>query len=123
MGLIDQLKMDGHICGLQPRGIDGALIPHSNVTAAAESYLRAIQAMYPHGRIHLLGHSFGGWVVFKIAQLLFELGRPVASLTLIDSEAPDGLEASFSEYNHTEVLLRWIEVFERFLERPLNIHR
>lgn len=121
--LIGSLKVEGHICGLQPRGIDGVLIPHSTVSATAESYLRAIRTMYPNGPIHLLGHSFGGWVVFQIAQRFLEAGRSIGSLTLIDSEAPDGLDASFSEYNQAEVILRWIEVFERFLERPLNIQR
>jgi len=109
------------IYGLQPRGIDGKRIPHTTVPAAAEYYLRAINEAQPQGPIHLLGHSFGGWVVLEIALRMQAINRPIASLSIIDSEAP-GTRCE-REYSRIEVLMDLIEIFERDAERCLGINR
>jgi len=87
------------IYGLQPRGLEGELVPQSTVLAAAESYLRAINEIYPKGPIHLVGHSFGGWVAFEMAKLLVDAETKcvIASLTILDSEAPDDVDAVVRE--------------------------
>ncbi len=108
----------GPVYGFQPRGLDGADIPHATVRAAAESYLSALEEVYPAGPVHLLGHSFGGWVAFEMAGKLRRAGRPVASLTLLDTRVP-GDEAA--EYGHTDAFLRLVELFEQAAERPLGI--
>src|SRR5262249_23162075 len=74
--------------GLQPRGLGGVVVPHTTGPAAARAYLQAVQQKYPDGPVHLLGHSFGGWIAFEMAQLLRGAGRSVASLTILDSEVP-----------------------------------
>ncbi|MBV9032963.1 MAG: alpha/beta fold hydrolase, partial [Acidobacteriaceae bacterium] len=107
------------IYGLQPRGIDGRLIPHSTVSSAAESYVRAITQVQPEGPVHLLGHSFGGWVVFEMAQRLRAAGRTVVSLTIIDSEVPDGDQGR--EYTDTEVFVELVKVFEQYAASSLEI--
>ncbi|MDD5037179.1 MAG: alpha/beta fold hydrolase, partial [Methylococcaceae bacterium] len=107
--------------GLQPRGLDGVLVPHSTVQAAAKDYLRAIQTAYPNGPVHLIGHSFGGWVVFEMARTLLEIGREVASLTLIDTEVPHGIIAPDCEYSRTEALMKLIEIFEQAAGTSLGI--
>src|SRR5215467_10201875 len=113
------LEEERSIYGLQPRGLEGELVPHSTVQAACQSYLPAILDIHPTGPLHLLGHSFGGWVVFDIAQRLLETGRAIGSLTILDSEVPE----SGCEYNNTEAIMAWIEVFELILERPLDVGR
>ncbi len=60
------------VYGLQPRRTDGEAPPHSTVQAAAEYYLRALREACPAGPVHLLGHSFGGWVAFEMALRLHE---------------------------------------------------
>lgn len=109
------------VYGLQPRGLDGLLVPYSTVEVAAESYLRAVSDICPGGSIRLLGHSFGGWVAFEMAQRVFTAGRVVASLILIDSKPPDDKEGSFCEYDSIEVIVALAEVFEQLLEKPLGI--
>lgn len=88
VGLTEALGSDWPISGLQPRGLDGESVPHSLVEAAARHYLQALEHEYPHGPVHLIGHSFGGWVAFEMAASLQSQGREVASLTVIDSESP-----------------------------------
>lgn len=119
--LANALEKGWRIYGLQPRGLDGALVPQSTVSAAAESYLQAINEIHPRGPVHLLGHSFGGWVAFEIAQRLHAAGRPVASLTLLDSEVPDADDAAIREYDRTEAVMQLIDIFEEAAERPLGI--
>jgi thioesterase domain-containing protein len=108
------------IAGFQPRGLDGTLVPFSTVCAAAKSCLRAIEETNLVGHIHLLGHSFGGWVAFEMAQQLADDRRDVSSLTLIDSATPDE-DGIVREYNAAEIFAEWVDIFEQMLERPLYI--
>jgi thioesterase domain-containing protein len=109
------------IYGIQPRGIDGQLVPHSTVVAAADYYVQAIRKTYPNRRIHLLGHSFGGWVALEMALRLSEADRTVASLTIIDSKVPDAEPAIPREFTPDEAIREWVEVLELLLDRPLGI--
>jgi len=107
--------------GLQPRGLDGRCVPHATVTAAAQAYLREIAEAYPEGPFHLLGHSYGGWIVFEMALRLQSADRDVASVTIIDSAEPDGGGILGREYNRSEVLMEMVELFEMAAQRPLGI--
>jgi amino acid adenylation domain-containing protein len=118
--LVSKLNPRRRVHGFESRGLDGTLVPYSTVSTAAESYLRALQDVYPEGPVHLLGHSFGGWVAFEMANRLIERGRDVACLTILDSEAP-GEDASVRELTHIEVTMAFINLFEELLEHPLGI--
>ncbi|WAK04165.1 amino acid adenylation domain-containing protein [Methylobacter sp. YRD-M1] len=109
------------VYGLQPRGLDGEIVPHASVPAAAKAYLRAIQSLYPEGPLHLIGHSFGGWVVFEMALQLAKSGRHVASLTLVDTEAPHEPDSPVQEYTETEVLMKLVEIYEQSIDASLAI--
>lgn len=107
--------------GLQPRGVDGAMVPHASVEAAAAQCMGAIESVQRDGPVHLLGHSFGGWVAFHIACLLQAANRPAASLTLIDSEAPGVPGTLGREYSSLQVTEQFIESLELVAERSLGI--
>ncbi|HSU17580.1 non-ribosomal peptide synthase/polyketide synthase [Longimicrobium sp.] len=109
------------IHAFQPRGLDGGLLPHATVEAAAELYLRALHEVHPTGPVHLLGHSFGGWVVFEMALRLRAAGRTVGSLTILDSEVPGEEARDALEHDGREAFFRLVEVFEQTAERPLGI--
>ncbi|MDD5036105.1 MAG: amino acid adenylation domain-containing protein, partial [Methylococcaceae bacterium] len=119
--LVSALGEAWPVVGLQPRGLDGLLVPHSTVPAAAQAYLRAIGEHYREGPLHLLGHSFGGWVAFEMALRLQSAGSRVASLTLLDSQAPGGDETIVREYSDTEALMRLIILYEQVAGRSLEI--
>jgi arthrofactin-type cyclic lipopeptide synthetase C len=109
------------VYGLQPRGLEAEALAHATVQAAAEHYLRALREACPAGPVHLLGHSFGGWVALEMALRLHEAGRPVASLTILDSETPDDSEALIREYEGGEAFLELVKVLELTTERSLGI--
>jgi arthrofactin-type cyclic lipopeptide synthetase C len=91
------------------------------VETAAQAYLEAIDKVQPEGPVHLLGHSFGGWIVFEMAARLKARGRKVASLTLIDSESPGGNGVVGRPYTGTGVLNRLIEAMQLASGKSLGI--
>jgi thioesterase domain-containing protein len=126
IGFLELARAIGSECpvyGLQPRGVEGALVPHSTVEAAATMYLKAIDTIQPDGQAHLIGHSFGGWVAFEIATQMRASGRSVASLTIIDSEAPCGNGLLGRAYTSTEVMVELIEIMELAADKSLGVHR
>ncbi|TBW50330.1 alpha/beta fold hydrolase, partial [Marinobacter halodurans] len=109
MGLVDAIGTDRPAYGLQPRGLEGnGTVPHSTVEAAAACYLDAIADIVARGPVHLIGHSFGGWVAFEMALRLQMAGRSVASLMLIDSHPP----LPPSPYTSDDVLTELLDALE-----------
>ena len=121
LDLVESLGNIGPIEGLQPRGMDGVLVPHTTVQSAARAYLQCIKQKYPHGSVHLLGHSFGGWVAFEVAQLLQAAGRSVSSLIILDSNPPESNDVVVREYSRTEALMELVNLYEQFEYGSLNI--
>lgn len=121
--LVSSLDNQWPIYGLQPRGLDGELVPHSTVSAASQSYLRIIEEICPKASIHLLGHSFGGWVAFDMAQQLLENGRQVSSLIILDSEAPDDQLTPVREFIPAEVVMEMLDAYEQVVGHSLGIDR
>ena len=119
--LADSLGPVVPIYGLQPRGFDGTQLPHATVSAAAHAYLQSIQQLCPGNPIHLLGHSFGGWIAFEIASELQSRGRPVASLTLIDVDPPQRDGDPFMEYTRAEAIMEMVAVYEMMAARRIGI--
>ena len=118
VGLSEALGRDWPLFGLQPRGLDGEAVPHSEVEAAAQCYLAALEHECPHGPVHLVGHSFGGWIALEMALRLQAMGREVGSLTVIDIEAPG---RGGKPYTSTAALLRLIEAMQLAAGQSLGI--
>jgi thioesterase domain-containing protein len=107
--------------GFQLRGMDGALLPYSTVEAAAQAYLRALDRIKPQGGLHLVGHSFGGWIAFEMALRLQARDWAVLSLTLLDSEVPGGGGRVGQEYTRAEALMELVSLFEEAAQKPLGL--
>jgi len=119
--LAGALGPDRPVYGVQPRGLDGMDMPSATVEAAAEEAVAAISAIYPQGPLHLIGHSFGGWVVYEMARYLCETGRRPASLVLIDSQAPCRDDCRGHDDTDAEALMKLIGILEQAAERSLEI--
>jgi amino acid adenylation domain-containing protein len=115
------LDLPWPIYGLQPRGMDGDQVPHSTVRAAVESCLRAITSIPLAGNVHLLGHSFGGWIALEVARELRKQQRNIASLTLLDTNPPDADLDPTREYTPEEIMSQWLSIIQQILNRSLGI--
>ncbi len=92
-----RLAPDRPFFGLQAAGLDGTSPPLNRLEDMAASYVEAIRRHRPEGPYHLGGWSLGGLVAFEMARQLASAGETVASLALIDIQAPtvgDGRDAS-----------------------------
>jgi thioesterase domain-containing protein len=109
------------VYGLQPRGLDGAMAPHASVAAAAQANLPACREMPAARPIHLLGHSFGGWVAFEMALCLRAEDRRIGSLTIVDSDAPHADATHARECDAVEAFEQLVEAIELSTGRSLDI--
>jgi amino acid adenylation domain-containing protein len=83
--LVNDLKSDRPIFGLQPPQLDGKHRVPRTIESIAADYVTEIRRVQPHGPYFLAGHSFGGRVSFEIAQQLVGEGERVSFLGLIDT--------------------------------------
>src|SRR6266404_2937227 len=92
MELIEALDLPNSIYGLQPSGLDGLAPPYKSVAEAVEHYMEEMIDLMPGGPLHLLGHSFGGWVALELGLRLSKIGRRVESLVIMDSDLPNPID-------------------------------
>ncbi len=85
--LSDEISAMGSVYGLQAIGLDDGADPLVSVEEIARTNIREIQSVQTEGPYMLMGHSFGGWIVFEMARQLKSLGQDV-SIVLLDSPAP-----------------------------------
>src|SRR4029079_3350378 len=99
------------------RCLYGFLLHTPTEEADVETYLQAVLGTNVQTPIHLLGHSFGGWKALALAARLQKAGHSIASLTLLDTDVPDNDLTIVREYNGIQVVLDWLQVFEKVLGR------
>jgi len=122
MSLATALGSGNSIYGLQPRGLDGSLVPHSSISAAAEAYVSAVRSVQPGGPYRLVGHSFGGWVILEMAHRLLAAGERVEPLVVLDSECPSPRRAS-RRYSQIGALLKLAAILETASGHRLHLTR
>jgi len=73
------------VFAIEARGVDGSSTPDTNIEEMARHYLTRVQTVQAAGPYFLAGHSFGGLVVFEMAQRLVEAKERVACLIMLDT--------------------------------------
>jgi len=120
-GLAEVLATAIPLYGLQPRGLEQSLVPHVDVPAAARAYLCAVRTICRGGPYRLLGHSFGGWIAFEMAQQLAAAGNPVDAVVILDSQPPMHQEQTKPRITRLAALLKLVELFELSAPRSLGL--
>ena len=82
------LGNDQPLFALQARGLDGRTKPLTTVEEMAALYISEIRAFQPRGPYFLLGASFGGLVIYEMAQQLLAQGQKVALLAMLNTDCP-----------------------------------
>jgi nonribosomal peptide synthetase DhbF len=88
-GLLQHIRTDYPIYGLQARTFNQPEIPPRTLQEMVADYLDQIRAIQPAGPYHLLGWSFGEIVAFSLASHFQLQGQQVALLVLLDTYPPD----------------------------------
>ena len=83
--LAKALGEDQPFYGIQTIGLDGTQEPPPTVEETARLNIAAMKSVRPSGPYRLLGHSYGGVVVFEMARQLQAIGDEVAGLLLLDT--------------------------------------
>ncbi len=108
------LGEDQQVYGIQAQGLDGQQEPLGSVAQMAAFYVGVIRGVQPQGPYFLAGWSFGGAVVYEMAQLLRSQGQKVALLGLIEARpthaATRGRMREASRDFDPEVLSFWFTV-------------
>ncbi|WNJ29143.1 alpha/beta fold hydrolase [Xanthomonas translucens pv. translucens] len=100
-----------------------AAVPFGSVELAAQHYLDALPASTANAApLHLIGHSFGGWVAYEMALRLHALGRPAASLTLIDTSPPSQAGGP-QDCSRDTIVDDFLDALQLRLHAPLGIDR
>lgn len=119
--LSQTLDLNLPIYGLQPRGLDGTLEPHMDVPSAAKAYIKAVREVSPIGSYRLLGHSFGGWVVFEMALQLIAAGEQIEHLIILDSKAPSITGEKRQRFSRVDMLLELVNLYELNINQSLSL--
>jgi amino acid adenylation domain-containing protein len=82
------LGNDQPVYALQAQGLDGQARPLTRVEDMAALYIKEMRAFQPEGPYFLLGASFGGLVVYEMAQQLLAQGQQVALLAMLNTNCP-----------------------------------
>jgi amino acid adenylation domain-containing protein len=109
------------IYGLQPRGLDGVMVPHFTVSASARAYIKAIKQNSPSGPYRLIGHSFGGWVVFEMARQLVAAGEEVYPVVMLDTSPPSVRDIKKRQYGHIDTIMELIGILEQSSGQSLDL--
>ena len=88
--LAQLLDGDRRFYGLQARGLEDNLDPHSDLAAMATEYVAAVLQIQPTGPYRLGGWSLGGVVAYEMACQLEDQGHRVDLVALLDSRRPNG---------------------------------
>ena len=76
------------VFAIEARGVDGNGQPDHDIETHVRHYIDRIRTVQPNGPYFLLGHSYGGMVVFEMAQRLLAMQERVACLILLDTALP-----------------------------------
>ncbi len=76
------------VYALQAPGLDGRTSPLTTVEEMATLYVKEIRAVQSEGPYFLLGASFGGLVVYEMAQQLLAQNQEVALLAMLNTNCP-----------------------------------
>ena len=86
--MLGKLDPERPLIGLQMPGMEPGRthpIEAATLTELADDYIAQLRSVQPAGPYHLMGWSFGGHLVHRLATRLQELGEEVAFLAILDA--------------------------------------
>ncbi len=119
--LAESLGRERSVSSLQPKGLQEGELPYATVEAAAASYVAEVLEFAQGEPLHLVGHSFGGWIAFEMALRLEDMGLAPRTVVLIDSDPPSAPGSMTHDLTDLEGLAQLVDVLDQSTEAPLDI--
>ncbi|HSX64990.1 MAG TPA: thioesterase domain-containing protein, partial [Pseudoxanthomonas sp.] len=88
-GLVSHIDSDCPVYGLEAPDLEHLSVQTRTLHDIAESHLREIRRVRPHGPYRLVGWSIGGLLAHAVATRLQALGEEVALLAVLDAYPAD----------------------------------
>jgi len=108
--------------GLRSLGLEENSQPYTTMADIANHHVKSLRAIQPEGPYFLGGHSFGGKVVFEMAQQLQKQGQEIAWLALMDVPAEIlAPEKHVIHRDSTQSISDLVTIYEGILEKDLEI--
>ncbi|MFN6497066.1 MAG: thioesterase domain-containing protein [Nostoc sp. DedQUE01] len=82
------LSLDQPFYGLRPPNLYSKEKPFTSIEDMAAAYIKVMQSVQPQGPYYLAASSFGGIVIYEMAQQLHASGQEVAFLGMLDMLLP-----------------------------------
>lgn len=76
------------LLAIEARGVDSTSDPDYDMGVMVRHYIDRIRTVQPNDPYFLIGHSFGGAVVFEMAQQIRAMRKRVGCLILLDTPLP-----------------------------------
>jgi len=109
---------------LRSLGLDEDVTPYTTLAEIADHHIRAMQTVQPQGPYFLGGHSFGGKVVFEIAQRLRDQGHEVSLLAIMDIQAMMAdTEQDVAHWDDARYVAELTQMYARGFGEPVNFLR
>jgi thioesterase domain-containing protein len=86
--LAQNLPVDQPVYGFGVPPLESVGERFPSVQQLAAIYVAKLRTLQPHGPYYLCGHSFGGVVVYELAELLAKAGEPIGLVAMIDTLHP-----------------------------------
>jgi amino acid adenylation domain-containing protein len=124
--LAQALGHDQPFYGLQAKGLDGQEEPFTRIEDMAAHYIEQIRAHQPTGPYYLSGYSYGGKIVFEMAQQLQSMSEEVGLLALFDSRMVGRIgEDDEADDNNSKgrLISRWLRIPHYLIDLALHLVR
>lgn len=108
------------VYGVRAQGLEPGETHAGSIESLAAVYLEAVRTRQPSGPYRLAGHSFGGVVVYEMAQQLLARNEQVEQLVLMDSPGPGQMPVSLGSPEESQEYFRRMapELFRDLFLRP-----
>ncbi|MDG9671957.1 alpha/beta fold hydrolase, partial [Hahella sp. CR1] len=123
--LSDALSQFAQVLVFEAKGLDGTQEPHRDWNSLISCYLDAITIEQPIGPYYLLGHSFGGRVVFELAKKLEARSQEVHVIildTVLSNTVFSGEVTAVPDMSVAEKVLHVVDEFLGETSRDPNHH-
>jgi len=121
--LLQSVRGDVDVIGLQPPGLDGETSPFNSISGLADYFLDSLSPIFDNGtgEVVLAGHSFGGLVAAEMARQDRQSLMRLNALAIIDTAAPDLQQTVGLGWSQAQWIAHLSKIASYMFGKPVNV--